>query len=300
MKSSNAIAQIDNSIEIENQAMRVFAVSEQLNSNDGCYYQLELGNGASEYKASFKASQLPFSKRKVNIGDILMVSGFADISTENWLSISKAAHADIATVPVQALLPHRYVAREVRRYCSAFNSIVSSIQCPDLARFIRSIFANHLVAYSFGHSPASNGHHHSFEGGLFQHSLEVTWYAAENNRDLTKSPHRDLLLVLGLVHDIGKVVTFDGSNRTDQGSWQCTDSSALQVLNDALKQLDEFSHDNANTIRAFFQPAHYFPQNDSKVVSAIRKADTEANDLEIQLANWRWWRGASKLTTSPD
>lgn len=81
--------------------------------------------------------------------------------------------------------------------------MINDITSLPLWRLIHRIFRRRDVASGYWTTPASRKHHHAFPGGLAAHSLEVA-------RDLAAQSsladhERELCIVAGLLHDIGKV-----------------------------------------------------------------------------------------------
>ena len=81
---------------------------------------------------------------------------------------------------------------------------VASITDPDLGRLARIIFENEQVMREFKHAPGGTKWHHPYLGGLLEHTIGVTGiceYVAGCHPQL----NRDLLVLAGLLHDIGKI-----------------------------------------------------------------------------------------------
>lgn len=82
-------------------------------------------------------------------------------------------------------------------------ALVDDLQTEPLRRLIRSVFLDREVQARYWTMPASARHHHAHAGGLAEHSLEVAQDIA-TQAQLT-GIERDLGIVGGLLHDIGKV-----------------------------------------------------------------------------------------------
>jgi len=82
--------------------------------------------------------------------------------------------------------------------------IVDTIETPALRDLLQLILGDEELAYLFKRAPAAKGLHHSYIGGLLEHTLSVTRLlsaAAAHYPDL----NRDLMLTGGILHDIGKI-----------------------------------------------------------------------------------------------
>lgn len=83
---------------------------------------------------------------------------------------------------------------------------VGAVKNPDIRRLLESVFDVGFVEL-YSKTPASKSHHHSYAGGLLEHSLSMASMAraaAKQHGDLDK----DLLVAGCLLHDIGKVHSY--------------------------------------------------------------------------------------------
>lgn len=74
------------------------------------------------------------------------------------------------------------------------------------------------LEYAYREFPASQKGHHSFRGGLLNHSLETLDLALEEGKKHSVPYDQNLLICAALLHDIGKVHTLSTDNRTGQNS----------------------------------------------------------------------------------
>ena len=97
---------------------------------------------------------------------------------------------------------------------------IRSVQHPQLRALLESFFVNDAAfAKAFKAHSAAKSVHHSFSGGLLQHTLRVTELCDDMSR---KYPliNRDLLLTGAICHDIGKLKelsAFPANDYTDAG-----------------------------------------------------------------------------------
>ena len=84
--------------------------------------------------------------------------------------------------------------------------LVDVISTNPIWRFARDVLARRDVYWGFWQMRASARHHHDYAGGLALHSLQVARdLAAQGGLD---DSERDLLIAGGLLHDIGKVWSY--------------------------------------------------------------------------------------------
>jgi len=82
-----------------------------------------------------------------------------------------------------------------------------SVRHPDLRRLLAAFFDNEGIRERFKRAPAAKGFHHSYLGGLLEHTLAVT-RLLDGVTNLYPGVNRDLLLTGGILHDIGKIDEF--------------------------------------------------------------------------------------------
>src|SRR5664280_1590678 len=64
---------------------------------------------------------------------------------------------------------------------------------------------DYLLNSDYFTTPASTRYHNVFEGGLCQHSLNVTREFSKENALWEKPIHQDSVIICGLLHDLCKV-----------------------------------------------------------------------------------------------
>ena len=124
-------------------------------------------------------------------------------------------------------------------------------QCPipALRAFLKEVFTDDGLRNAFLSLPASQAHHHACPGGLAAHSLEVATIAHGALIDLEEG-ERWLACVAGLLHDIGKLRTLQGSGRrTVLGYLVDHEQLTLEILAPALGSLDRIWPDGGTALR---------------------------------------------------
>jgi len=87
--------------------------------------------------------------------------------------------------------------------------IISTVEDDDCGTLLKNLFSEEGAIFNlFLRVPASRSNHHSFPGGLAVHSIEVCSYA---QIDCNKLPslNQDWVITAALIHDLGKVSTFN-------------------------------------------------------------------------------------------
>jgi hypothetical protein len=145
---------------------------------------------------------------------------------------------------------------------------------PALQAFVLQVFFDEQIRNAFFSLPASRQHHHSWAGGLAEHSLEVAQLVS-SHRLITKSFERWVCSVAGLFHDIGKVRTLNADAYQRRHSELLHhESLTLEMLAQPLAWLDRIDPDAAHLLRyaLMWDPARA-PRPLEPAVMAIREAD---------------------------
>lgn len=154
--------------------------------------------------------------------------------------------------------------------------LIGGIQTTSLKDFVTEVFASEGVKEKFLIVPASYNHHHTEHGGLLRHSVEVVEYIRVHAFDSTAA--RELAMVAGLLHDIGKIRTHDlNGNMTALGLQVGHEYMTLEICAEALKKLDKAWASGANLLRhcwtcgTFNSRIGYQPN--SSIVLIVKNAD---------------------------
>ncbi len=163
-----------------------------------------------------------------------------------------------------------------------------------LQRFLLGVLGNPVILRPFFTLPASLEHHHSYSGGLCIHSLECAEFVmAVPELDPIQ---RDLGIVAGLLHDVGKIPLWDSNGkRTKAGFLLHHEALTLEVLASHLRLLDKAWPDGGVALRYLLSPAALadHPRRWMTVREVIRAADRisasrDGERLAFQgLPDWR-------------
>ncbi|MCK9247157.1 MAG: TraI domain-containing protein [Anaerolineaceae bacterium] len=179
--------------------------------------------------------------------------------------------------------------------------------CPitEIRQFVFSVLGDTQIGCAYFSFPASRDHHHSVAGGLAEHSLEVakSVFAATSGFD---EHERWLAATVGLLHDLGKVRTFQANGkRTLLGRLVTHEQITLELLVPAINQLESSWPDGAYTIRYLLNwllaPRQTRPL--MPIALAIKQADimSAAADSRRQAFSGKpdWQRLAAHETSGP-
>jgi 3'-5' exoribonuclease len=126
-------------------------------------------------------------------------------------------------------------------------AIERSIMSPALRSFVGEVMIDRRVAVPFISVPASLKHHHQQPGGLLTHSVNVA-EIIQGIPGLT-STQRDICVVGGLLHDVGKTRTNKDREITLTGKPISHNALTLEIFGAALQTLDRSWGEAALTLR---------------------------------------------------
>lgn len=122
-------------------------------------------------------------------------------------------------------------------------SLIDSVQNPHLSQLLRRFFVNDAeFLKAFQKHSAAKTVHHSFMGGLMEHTLSVARlcdYMAASYPILK----RDLLITAALLHDVGKtreLSDFPLNDYTDEGQLLGHIVIGAQMIHDAVREMEGF------------------------------------------------------------
>jgi 3'-5' exoribonuclease len=126
------------------------------------------------------------------------------------LNIKSIKKMEDAEVSLDEFLPSS--ARDPDEMLAELIEISQSIENPYLQQLVTAFLKNEEFTSLFKRAPGAKRLHHSFLGGLLEHTLSVV-NLIQKIKDYYEGINHDLLLAGGVLHDIGKVheLTYDRS-----------------------------------------------------------------------------------------
>ena len=148
--------------------------------------------------------------------------------------------------------------RDIEEMVKSLRKILNRINNVHLKSLIDRFLADHKFMSQFKSAPAAKRFHHSYLGGLLEHTLSVCQLAVlvcEHYHELDK----DLLVVAAFLHDIGKTKEMRWDfliEYTDQGRLLGHITLGSMMLDEKLAMIREFPQDLAVRLRHLILSHH--------------------------------------------
>jgi 3'-5' exoribonuclease len=157
--------------------------------------------------------------------------------------------------------PHLFLessARDVTEMMTSLRHLLKGIRNPPLKSLVDNFFTDHSFVSLFKLAPAAKNFHHSYLGGLLEHTLSVcdlVGPVTDHYPDL----NRDLLLAGAFLHDVGKVreLTFERRiDYTDEGRLLGHIVLGLAMVDEKLAGLKGFPRETALRLKHLISSHH--------------------------------------------
>ena len=157
--------------------------------------------------------------------------------------------------------PHLFLEscpRDVAEMMAALRQILKGIQNPHLRALVDRFLSDHAFLSLFKLAPAAKNFHHSYLGGLLEHTLSVCDLVGPVTAHYPQL-NRDLLLAGAFLHDIGKVreLTFERQiDYTDEGRLLGHIVLGLGMVEEKLAGLKGFPQETALHLKHLISSHH--------------------------------------------
>lgn len=186
---------------------------------DGQYLRLILADKTGEiYCNMWDNFQKAFATFQID--DYVRIKGNAKMYQQKLqLSLTDLQKVDSSEVDLKDF--QKTSNRGADEMWKELNAFISSVENRHLKQLLNNIFQDEEIKSLFSTAPAAKALHHSFNGGLLEHTLSLANlcnFVAEHYQAV--KVNRDLLLTGALLHDLGKIfeLSYDRNyNYTDEG-----------------------------------------------------------------------------------
>ena len=201
------------------------------------------------------------------------------------LLVRQLSHAVVANVLNATQLPLDAVPTPTRRPTRAelmrrLEAVRRKISKPALRDFVADALNNADIGPRFCAAAGSRQHHHAYEHGLLHHSVEVAEEIARMPASMLTL--RDIAIVGGLFHDVGKIWTLDAAAKVNGARDLDHGQLTLEILAPHLRQLDIDDIELANQLR-FIWTRHYAPPRQETVAATAAAIVALADRMDVKL-----------------
>ena len=138
------------------------------------------------------------------VEDVVRVTGVV----EEYAGALQIVATRVEAADNDSFKPEYFIAqteRDMEAMMADLNALLESISDRDLAGLVETMFSNEAFRQAYVTAPAAKRIHHSYLGGLLEHSLEVAAIVDTVCSIYGDSINRDLAVVGALLHDVGKL-----------------------------------------------------------------------------------------------
>ena len=189
-------------------------------------------------------------------GDIVTIAGQATTyRNQIQIQIHKLRHS---VPPPDPAIFQETTAKDTAEMFSELKELAHRIKDPHLRVLVDSFLLDHRFVSQFKKAPAAKIFHHSYLGGLLEHTLSVCQMAVlatEHYPDLDG----DLLLSGAILHDIGKIdeLTFElNIEYSDRGRLLGHIVLGILMVEERLKAIEQFPPELALRLRHLILSHH--------------------------------------------
>ena len=136
--------------------------------------------------------------------------------------------------------------------------LLDSLEDPYVSALLRSFFDDQEFYRLYSRAPAAKSMHHTYIGGLLEHSLAVAALATDIAKRYPRV-NRDLLISGAMLHDVGKVteLSFERSfDYTDEGKLLGHIMIGVQMIEDRIRKIAGFPHELSMKIKHLLLSHH--------------------------------------------
>ena len=210
----------------------------------GWKFEIRLGDKSGEINAKFWGSEDKSEVEKmynsIQKDSVVLIRGkVSQYKSQNEISIYSIKVLKEGEYP-----DFVFVGRSKRGIEEMYNELIkkiNSVKDDEIKNLLEEIFVkDDEIREKFKTSPAAIFKHHNYIGGLLEHSLEVV-DILEEFKKIHPELDRDLLIAGGLLHDIGKIKSFEVTNNISITKYERIEGHITIGISIVTKKMDEIN-----------------------------------------------------------
>jgi len=183
-------------------------------------------------------------------GDVVKIDGtVGSYNNEPQLKILKLRKSSHGEYEISDLIPA--TKKNIGDMFEKIRALINSIQHPKIKILLENIFENEERAEIFKSHSAAMHMHHSYMGGLLEHTLSVAEICVFLGARY-KYVNADILLAGALLHDIGKIYELSAlpqNDYTDDGQMLGHIIIGIELVSAEISKIEKFPHEIASLIK---------------------------------------------------
>ena len=220
------------------------------------YLKLKLGDRSGEIEGriwtSVETVNLSFDR-----DDFVRVKGKA-VSFQEHLQINIAHIERMGEEEVEVSDFFPKTERDVEEMMTSLTEAAQQVKNPHLSQLLRLFWEDRAFIERFKAAPASKSIHHSYLGGLLEHTLSLAQLVLKNAGHYS-GLNQDLLLTGSILHDLGKIdeLSYRRSlDYSDEGRLLGHIILGLERIEEKIRQLPDFPRDLATVVKHLILSHH--------------------------------------------
>jgi len=205
--------------------------------------------------------------RDICVNDVVRVQGeLKDYQGNIELHIEKIERLESGEYDQTLFLPAS--SRSLESMYNELLNVISEVSNSHIRRLLETIFRSDAFRKDFSTSPAAKSWHHSYIGGLLEHTYDMLKLALRA-ADVYPEIDRDLLVAGVLLHDIGKIQEFSVTNNieySDKGRLEGHIALGVEFVGEYMRGIEDFPEELELRIKHMILSHHGSLENGSPVV----------------------------------
>ena len=202
-----------------------------------------LGDKSGKIPALFK------EKEELKRGDFVKIRGRV-FKENNKLKIEVEEFKKVTEKEIDIKDFIKVTEKSIDGMWEEFRKIAGEVKNPYLRELLSRIFKDKEIVDKFKKSPGASKMHHQWMGGLLEHTLNVC-RACLKIAELYPKLDKDLLLTGAILHDIGKIKTYDLLPEIKINEEELMIShivAGYEIVKEKIKEIKDFPDDLAQKL----------------------------------------------------
>ncbi len=221
---------------------------QKLTKNGKPFLMLELGDKSSSLPANLWEDNLAIFKH-LKVGTVIKLTGFVE---EYQGSLQIKVDEVRLTKESENISPADFLPKSSKNISEMKKEVFEKIEKfsnENLKQLLQQIFSSEILE-KYAAAPAGKSWHHSYIGGLLEHTLEIV-KICELVSTFHEEINKDLLIAGALLHDFGKIyeLTYENSfDYSDEGKLLGHIVICAMFVNEKINQMPSFPFDLRNNL----------------------------------------------------